>query len=220
MNDTMPSERLRRQIEFIIEADKIKHVLRRNYVTNGSRTENVAEHTWHLTLMAVTLAEHACADARDSAIDLLRVLRMLLIHDLVEIDAGDTFAYDAPAHADKFERENRAADRIFGLLPADQAADYKALWIEFEERVTAEAKFANALDRLAPIILNLTSGGRVYQEGNISPERILERNGRQIEEGAPGLIAFVHQLIEEAKVRGVFDGIAANAAAATTKAIS
>ncbi len=141
------SARLAAQLGFLIESEKLKEVLRRSSPVGMSRRENSAEHSWTLALMAMTLAEHA-----NAAVDLGRVLRMLLLHDLVEIDAGDTFCYDAAGNATKAERECRAAERIFGLLPEDQAREFRELWEEFEEGTSAEAAFANAVDRLMPLI--------------------------------------------------------------------
>src|SRR5262249_50705513 len=148
------SDRLARQIAFIIEIDKAKQVLRQTLLMDGSRLENDAEHSWHLAVMALLLAEYA-----GEAVDLLRVLKMVLIHDLVEIDAGDTFVYDVEALATRREREERAADRIFGLLPADVEEEFRALWEEFEAQATPEARFAAALDRLQPLLHNYHTGG-------------------------------------------------------------
>lgn len=139
--------RLRRQLDFILEIDKAKAVLRRSRLLDGSRRENDAEHAWHLAVMALVLAEYA-----NEPIDLSRVVKMLLVHDIVEIDAGDTFIYDDSDPAAKAERERQAAHRIFGLLPADQQQELLALWEEFEARRTADARFAAALDRLQPQI--------------------------------------------------------------------
>src|SRR5690554_5148412 len=140
-------------MEFILEIDKLKQIYRQTLVTDGSRRENDAEHSWHLALMAMVLAEHAA-----QLVDLLRVIKMVLIHDLVEIDAGDTFCYDGPAHNDKEEREYQAAQRLFSMLPEDQEQEFWQLWREFEAVETADAKFANALDRLQPMLNNTVTG--------------------------------------------------------------
>src|SRR5580704_5229724 len=132
----MTPERLKQQVGFILEVDKLKEVFRQTLCTQSRRAENDAEHSWHLCLAVIVLAEHS----NDPNLDVLRVLKMLIIHDLVEIDAGDTFAYDTARMADQHEREARAADRIFGLLPPDQARDFRALWDEFEERSTPESR--------------------------------------------------------------------------------
>src|SRR5204863_9611129 len=143
----MPDDRLARQLAFLVEADKLKSILRRTPLVDASRLENSAEHSWHLALTAVLMREHV-----PFAFDLPRVLEMLTVHDLVEIDAGDTFAYDAAGQLTKAERELDAAERIFGLLPSDQAARLRALWEEFEAQQTPESQFATAMDRLQPLL--------------------------------------------------------------------
>ncbi len=143
---------LSRQLAFIVELDKLKRILRQTLVMDGSRRENSAEHSWHLAVMAVLLSEHA-----REAVDVQRVVKMLLIHDVVEIDAGDTFCYDAAATVGKEERERGAAERLFGLLPEEQAEELHELWEEFEARGTAEAQFANALDRLQGLLQTITT---------------------------------------------------------------
>ncbi len=192
----MDADRLERQIDFIVEIDKLKHVLRRTYLVDGKRRENSAEHSWHLAAMAVLLSEYAREE-----LDLARVVKMLLLHDVVEIDAGDTFAYDEAAHADKNERERLAAERIFNLLPDDLAGEVFALWEEFEEGETPEAKYAEALDRFQPILLNYGSGGIAWQEHGISSEQVIARN-RHIEAGAPVLWTYVRGLIDRAVSSG------------------
>lgn len=177
-----PTDRLARQMRFALEIDKLKNVLRRTYVTESGRAENSAEHSWHIVLMAVALSEHS----NFPRLDVLRVIKMLLIHDVVEIDAGDTFGYDTAGHADKREREVKAAERIFGLLPPDQATDFRALWEEFEASETPEAKFALAMDRVQAVMLNIAADGGAWKEHGISVERILERNAA-IGEGAPSV---------------------------------
>ena len=167
------ADRVQRQLRFILEVDRLKDVSRRTRVVQSRRPENSAEHTWHIVLMAVLLAEHANHDG----LDLMRVVRMLLVHDVVEIDAGDTFGYDAAAHADKHARERRAADRLFSLLPGDQAAEYRALWDEFEAEATPEAKFALALDRLQAVMLNCALQGGSWTEHGVKLDQILLRNG-------------------------------------------
>ena len=147
-------ERLKKQMEFIVEVDKVKKIIRQTYLADSSRKENDAEHSWHLALMAVLLQEYS-----NEEVDLARVIPMVLIHDLVEIDAGDTYAYDAAGSADKRERETKAADRIFALLPEDQGSWFRALWEEFEAYETAEAKFAHVLDNCQPLLLNDASDG-------------------------------------------------------------
>ncbi len=158
------------QLAFLVEADRLKSVLRQTTLCDGSRQENSAEHSWHLGLMATVLARHA-----GPGIDAARVLQMLLVHDLVEIDAGDTFAYDIAANADREERELRAAERIFGLLPPVQGNELRALWQEFESQATPEARVAVALDRLQPLLSNHHSGGGSWKAHGVSRAQVLRR---------------------------------------------
>lgn len=174
-------ERLQQQMEFIAEVDKLKKIGRQSYLTDSSRKENDAEHSWHLAMMAIFLSEYAKKD-----VDVLRVISMVLIHDLVEIDAGDTYAYDTEGNKSKRAREEKAADRIFNILPKDQAKKVRDLWEEFEANETPEANFANALDRLQPIMLNHKSDGRAWAEHGVALPQILSRNVN-IEKGAPKL---------------------------------
>jgi len=189
-------DRLRRQMEFLLEADKLKTIVRRNHLSDGSRRENDAEHSWYFALAALVLAEHA-----REPVDLARVLRIALIHDLVEIDAGDAFIYDAAATAAQAEREERAAARLFGLLPEDQAAELLALWREFERAETKEARYAKAIDRLAAVILNHASQGLTWRQHGVRKQQILAVN-EKIAAGAPPLWEHVRGLIEDAAARG------------------
>jgi putative hydrolase of HD superfamily len=166
----MTDERLARQIAFIIEIDKLKTVLRRTFLMDATRAETTAEHSWHLGVMALLLTEYA-----DEPVDPLRVVTLVLVHDIVEIDAGDTYAYDETGYLDKAEREERAAARLYGLLPAEQGAELLALWREFEARETPDAKFANALDRLQPFLHNYTLGGDNWREHQVTPAMIRKR---------------------------------------------
>ena len=198
-------ERLGRQMAFIREIDKLKSVYRRTLLMDGARFENDAEHSWHLAVMAILLAEHANAPAGGGrGIDVARVIRLVLIHDLVEIDAGDTYCYDTAGHIDKAAREHKAADRIFGLLPADQQAEVRALWEEFEARVTPEARFAAALDRLQPLMHNFQTNGVVWRQHGVSRERVAERN-HHVVEGSATLWAYAEGLIREAVQRGYLE---------------
>jgi putative hydrolase of HD superfamily len=167
------AERLVQQIRFIAEVDKLKDVFRQTVTTQSRRAENDAEHSWHLCLCVIVLAEHANV----STLDVLRVLKMVIIHDLVEIDAGDTFAYDTAAMIGQHEREAIAADRLFALLPADQGAEFRALWDEFEDRLTPEAKFAAAVDRFQPMLLNCLTQGAAWNRHGITHDRVVARNG-------------------------------------------
>ncbi len=194
----LPSaERLQRQIAFIAETDRLKEIFRQTILTQSRRAENSAEHSWHFALMVIVLAEHS----RHRDLDVLRVLKMVLIHDLVEIDAGDTFAYDTKNMADQHEREARAATRIFGLLPADQAAEFRALWDEFEARVTPEAKFAAACDRFHPMLLNCLTQGHAWRKHGITQDRVLARNAH-IADGAPALWEYAVRMVDEAVAAG------------------
>ena len=192
----MDSSRLSQQLVFLAEADQLKRVLRRTSLIGGDRLENTAEHSWHFALMALTLAEHAPVP-----LDLTRVLKIALIHDLVEIDAGDSFVYDTSAMADKAEREEAAAERIFGLLPADQATEYRALWDEFEAQETPEAKFAAAVDRLCGMLPNYKNSGGSWVEHGVSAERVTARNA-PIGVGAPALWDVARGWIAEAVEKG------------------
>lgn len=164
------SDRLAQQIAFLLEADKLKTVLRRTPLTDASRPENSAEHSWHLVLAAIVMAEHMAVP-----VDLLRVLEMLAVHDLVEIDAGDTFAYDADHLGTQAERERVAADRIFALLPPDQTARLRERWEEFEAHETPEARCANALDRLQPLLQNACAGGGSWRDHDVTRQQVLRR---------------------------------------------
>jgi putative hydrolase of HD superfamily len=198
--DTPPlssAERLRRQIAFIVEADKLKEIFRQTIVTQSRRAENSAEHSWHFALMIVVLAEHS----NHQPLDVLRVLKMVLIHDLVEIDAGDTFAYDTKNMADQHAREAKAADRIFGLLPPDQTAEFRALWDEFEEKATPEARFAAACDRFHPMLLNCLTDGHAWQKHDITQDRVLARNAH-VADGSHALWEYAVRMINDAVANG------------------
>lgn len=164
-------ERLQKQLDFILELDKLKYITRQSYVADGSRHENDSEHSWHLALMAMILSEYA-----NESVNVLHVIKMVLIHDAVEIDAGDTYAYDTAGNATKRAREEKAADRIFHILPEDQAKEMRDIWEEFEENVTPEARFANALDKVQPIMINDITGGRAWREHGVAASQVLSRN--------------------------------------------
>lgn len=189
-------ERLKKQIEFILEVDKLKRVLRQSILTDGKKRENDAEHSWHISLMAILLLEHSNED-----IDVLRVIKMLLIHDIVEIDAGDTYCYDKEGHNDKREREEKAAKRIFGMLPKDQCDDMISLWEEFELMETSESKYAASLDRLQPLLLNYATNGKSWRDHDIESKQILERNAH-IENGSKELWEFAKSMIGECIEKG------------------
>ena len=172
-NNQEEKSRLEKQIAFLTEVDKEKNIFRQTYLADGKRKENDAEHSWHLALAAVLLKEHMKEDA-----DLGRVMTMVLIHDLVEIDAGDTYAYDTEGAATKREREVKAADRIFGILPEDQGTYLRELWDEFEAYETAEAKYAHLLDNFQPLMLNDASDGKSWEEHGVHKSQVCRRNAR------------------------------------------
>lgn len=184
-------ERLQKQMEFILEVDKVKNIIRQTYLVDGKRKENDAEHSWHLALMAVLLKEYA-----NEAVNLSRVIPMVLIHDLVEIDAGDTYAYDQAGLATQRERETKAADRIFGMLPEDQGGWFRSLWEEFEAYESADAKFAHVLDNCQPLILNDASGGKSWKEHVVHKSQIYKRN-EHTAEGSTEIWEYMKQLIDK-----------------------
>jgi len=190
-------ERLQRQIEFTVEIDKIKNIVRyTRKIADPDNYENDAEHSWHLAVMALFLKEHA-----NEEVNITRVLKMVLIHDLVEIDAGDTFAYDYEGMKDKKEREEKAAQRIFSILPDDQHDEFTKLWREFEERETPEAKFATALDRLQPLIHNYFTDGQAWLDHEISADQVIERN-EHIRCGSEKLWEYAESIIEDSVEKG------------------
>lgn len=188
--------RLAAQIAFIIEIDKLKTILRQTLLVDSSRRENDAEHSWHIATMAFLLAEYA-----DDGVEPGRVAKMLLIHDVVEIDAGDTFIHDEVGHGDKDAREQAAAKRLYGILPADQAAEYHGLWREFEERLTADARFAHSLDRLQPLLHNFETQGGTWKSNRVTAHMV-ERLLPRIEGGSTRLADYARALIAEAVARG------------------
>lgn len=189
----MAHERIEQQIRFILEVDKLKEVFRQTVCTQRRRAENDAEHSWHLCLAVIVLAEHA----NQPGLDVLRVLKMVIIHDLVEIDAGDTFAYDTARMAGQHEREAIAADRVFGLLPADQAGEFRGLWDEFEERRTPESRFAAAIDRFQPVLLNCSTEGSAWRRHGVTADRVIARNSH-ISEGSAAVWEEALRLINAA----------------------
>ena len=183
--------RLEQQIAFILEIDKVKNIFRQNYLADGKRRENDAEHSWHIALMAILLKEYA-----EEEVDVLKVMTMVLIHDLVEIDAGDTYAYDTKGYETKRERELLAADRIFGILPKDQGDYFRSLWDEFEEYETVDAKYAHLLDNFQPFLLNDAAGGISWIEHQVHKWQIYKRN-EKTEETAATIWAYMKQVIDD-----------------------
>lgn len=194
-SNTSPT-RLDNQISFIVEIDKLKTVLRQTQLVDSSRQENTAEHSWHLAVMVMLLGEYT-----EPGTDLTRVLKMVLVHDIVEIDAGDTFAYDAAANQNKAEREEQAAARLFSLLPADQRDTVMALWQEFEAQATPEARFANALDRLQPLLLNYMTGGGTWKKAGVTLEKVQVRMA-PIGKASPVLGDYVKRILEDSVAKG------------------
>lgn len=190
-------ETLQSQMQFLIEIDKLKTIERRTRIIHGERLENDAEHSWHLAMMALILQGHSNKD-----IDIFKVVKMLLVHDLVEIDAGDTFAYDTQGNIDKYERELKAAHRLFGMLPEQQAKELLSLWTEFEMKETQEAQFASSLDRLQPIIHNHQNEGDTWQKYNITSEQVLIRNA-EMANGSETLWTYAQQLVQHSIDQGI-----------------
>ncbi len=180
-------DRLEQQFEFIREIDKEKFIGRQTYLSDGRRKENDAEHAWHMAIMTILLSEYA-----NEEIDVLKTVTMLLIHDIVEIDAGDTYAYDEEAKKTQKEREQKAAERIFGLLPPDQGEKFKKIWEEFEERETKEARFARTMDNLQPVMLNDATDGKAWVEHGVHLEQIMKRN-QNTAEGSETLWEYAYQ---------------------------
>jgi putative hydrolases of HD superfamily len=190
-SESRMEQRMDRQLAFLVEADKLKNILRRTLLTDGSRQENSAEHSWHLALTAMVLEEYASAP-----VNMAKVLRMLIVHDVVEIDAGDTFAFDKAGNATKEERERCAADRIFGLLPSEPRTELRGLWEEFDRAATPEARFANAVDRIQPFLQNRETRGGSWRIHNLSREQVLARMD-PIRTALPGLWPMVSATVNE-----------------------
>ena len=184
-------ERLKKQMDFLLEADKLKFITRQTYLSDGKRKENDGEHSWHLALMAVLLSEYS-----NEKIDLVKVITMVLIHDMVEIDAGDTYAYDAVGNQSKREREVKAADRIFNILPKDQAQKLRQLWEEFEAYETPEAKFAHVCDNVQPLMLNDATDGLAWREHDVKKSQVLQRN-RRTGEGSQVLMEYINRILDK-----------------------
>lgn len=189
----MVNERLKKQIEFMLEIDKLKNIRRQTYVLGENRKENDAEHSWHIAVLAFMLAEYA-----NNPIDILKVMKMLLMHDIVEIDAGDTYCYDADGLSTKSEREQNAAKRIYGILPDDQSEEYYLLWQEFEAQESSEAKFAALLDRMQPLILNYSKEGISWKEHNVQKTQVEKRNINNAE-ASETLAILIQSIIDDAE---------------------
>ena len=193
----MITSELLQQIEFIKEIDKLKYIQRRTKLLNSDRCENDAEHSWHLAVMAIILAEHS-----NEPIDVLKVVKMVLIHDLVEIDAGDTFIYDTQKSHDNTDEERLAAERIFGILPIDQKEEYLAIWEEFEANQTAEARFARTMDRLEPLLQNSSNNGGTWKEYDVPYSKVYEKK-QVMKQGSKNIWEFAEDLLEKNVEAGI-----------------
>ncbi len=195
--DFIENKKLQKQIEFAIEIDKMKQILRRNLIADGSKREDDAAHSWHLAVMAMILEEYSA-----EKIDVNRVVKIALVHDLVEVYAGDTFAYDAKGYEDKEEREKEAATKLFGMLEGEQGAQMRALWDEFEAGETAEAKYANAIDRIQPLLLNYLTDGHTWKMGGVSSAQVYKRMDI-IRTATPELWCIVESVIKNSIEKGI-----------------
>ncbi len=193
----MIPKNLLKQIEFIKEIDKIKYIQRRTKLFNSNRNENNAEHSWHLAMMAIVLSEYS-----DLKIDLLKVIKMVLIHDIVEIDAGDTFLYDQVKSHDNTEDEKKCAERIFGILPKKQARDFLEIWTEFENGISNEAKFAKSLDNLEPILQNASNNGGTWKEFSVKHKTVYDKK-KIIKRGSTELWNFTKTILENSVEKGI-----------------
>lgn len=193
----MQNDNLLKQVSFIKEIDKLKYIQRKTKLFNSDRPENDAEHSWHLAMMTIVLAEHS-----DKPIDILKVLKMVLIHDIVEIDAGDTFIYDTSKNHTNTEEELIAAKRIFGLLPKEQADEFIAIWKEFEDGITDEAKFAKSMDRFEPLLQNTSNNGGTWAEFNVPYQKVYDKK-KEIKKGSAVIWSYAENLINESVDKGI-----------------
>ncbi|MFY7840966.1 MAG: HD domain-containing protein [Lacibacter sp.] len=193
----MQTTNLLKQVAFIKEIDKLKYIQRKTKLFNSDRRENDAEHSWHLAMMTIVLAEHA-----NKPIDVLKVVKMVLIHDIVEIDAGDTFIYDTTKNHTNTDEELVAAERIFGLLPAEQAKEFIAIWKEFEDGLTDEAKFARSMDRFEPLLQNTSNNGGTWAEFDVPYHKVYTKK-KEIEKGSTFIWSYAEELINESVAKGI-----------------
>ncbi|OFX63180.1 MAG: phosphohydrolase [Bacteroidetes bacterium GWB2_41_8] len=193
----MQTDNLLKQVAFIKEIDKLKYIQRKTKLFNSDRHENDAEHSWHLAMMTIVLAEHS-----DKPIDVLKVLKMVLIHDIVEIDAGDIFIYDSVKSHTNTEEELIAAKRIFGLLPTEQAEEFVAIWLEFEDGITDEAKFAKSMDRFEPLLQNTSNNGGTWKEFNVPYQKVYDKK-KVIKNGSSSIWNYAENLINESVDKGI-----------------
>ena len=193
----MQNDNLLKQVSFIKEIDKLKYIQRKTKLFNSDRHENDAEHSWHLAMMTIVLAEHS-----DKRIDVLKVLKMVLIHDIVEIDAGDTFIYDTTKNHTNTDEELIAAKRIFGLLPAEQAEEFIAIWKEFEEGLTDDEKFAKSMDRFETLLQNASNNGCTWAEFNVPYQKVYDKK-KAIKNGSATIWNYAENLINESVDKGI-----------------
>ncbi|HKO77566.1 MAG TPA: HD domain-containing protein [Flavobacterium sp.] len=193
----MQTDNLLKQVSFIKEIDKLKYIQRKTKLFNSDRNENDAEHSWHLAMMTIVLAEHS-----DKPIDVLKVLKMVLIHDIVEIDAGDVFLYDTTKSHTNTDEELIAAKRIFGLLPTEQAEEFIAIWTEFEDGITDEAKFAKSMDRFEPLLQNTSNNGGTWAEYNVPYQTVYDKK-KAIKDGSETIWNYAENLINESVDKGI-----------------
>lgn len=195
--DFIKNEKLKKQMEFSVTVDKMKTVLRRSLIADGTRRENDAEHSWHLAILAMLLEEYSA-----EKVNIERVLKITIVHDLVEVYAGDTFAYDEKGYEDKAERETKAAEKLFGALDSQQGKEFRTLWDEFEAKETPEARYANAVDRIQPLVQNYMTDGHTWKQGNVSSARVYKRM-EIIRTAAPELWGVVEGIIESSVEKGI-----------------
>ncbi|MEG2676974.1 MAG: HD domain-containing protein [Oscillospiraceae bacterium] len=188
----MTDDRFEKQLRFIVEIDKMKNIFRKTLLIDGTRRENDAEHSWHIAVMAILLSEYC----KDKSVDVMRAVKMALVHDLIEIYAGDTFAYDEAGNSTKEERERDAADRLYALLPQEQGAELRALWEEFDAEITPDARYAAAMDHLQPFIHNYMTDGHTWREGKVTAAQVCKRM-EIVRTETPELWGFVERVIEE-----------------------
>lgn len=194
----MEQSRFEQQMKFLTEIDGLKSIYRQNYLADGSRRENDVEHSWHLAMMVMVLAEHF------EGLNNLKTIKMVLIHDIVEIYAGDTFAYDEKGYEDKEDREQKAAKRIFSLLPADQKKEFTALWQEFEEMESQEALCASFMDRIQPLLMNYSTKGKMWKEHKVTADKVRIRNKIVLEKAPACMKEYVDNIIKIAEEKGYF----------------
>ncbi|MEG2633116.1 MAG: HD domain-containing protein [Oscillospiraceae bacterium] len=193
----MKDDRFEKQLRFIVEIDKMKNIFRKTLIIDGTRRENDAEHSWHIAVMAILLSEYC----KDKSVDVMRAVKMALVHDLIEIYAGDTFAYDEAGNSTKEERERDAADRLYALLPQEQGAELRALWEEFDAEITPDARYAAAMDHLQPFIHNYMTDGHTWREGKVTAAQVCKRM-EIVRTETPELWGFVERVIEEYTKKG------------------